>query len=75
MRKGDGLTVITLHLNTNMNTILKIISAAICLFVIGFYAYAGYYGKAFWESSTVEHNTEYTGKRIYTGYGNRFNHK
>ena len=63
------------HMKSNMHTLFKIITALVCLFVVGYYGYAGYHGKAFWESSTVERNTAYTGKRIYTGYGNRFNHK
>jgi len=41
---------------------------------VGYYAYSSYYGKAVYEDK-VQKNTEYTGNRVYGGYGNRFHHK
>jgi hypothetical protein len=58
-----------------MNKAFRTFYLALCLGITGYFGYAVYYGKAFWESSTVQKNTAYTGKRFYGGYGNRLNHK
>lgn len=58
-----------------MKNIFRVLHIAICIAVTGYFAYSAYVGKAFWESADVQRNTEFTGKRVYTGYGNRLNHK
>ena len=76
MKKDVGRTLI-IHLLKNdiMNKAFRTIYLALTLGITGYFGYSLYYGKAFWESSTVQKNTEYTGRRFYGGYGNRLNHK
>ncbi|MCD0490504.1 hypothetical protein LPB86_19855 [Pedobacter sp. MC2016-14] len=57
-----------------MKDLLKYIYIFAGLLIVGAFTRSAWYGKALWESN-VQHNTEYTGKRVYGGYGNRLNHK
>lgn len=75
MKENAGQTAIIHLLKNDMNKIFKTLYLALSLCIVGYFGYAVYYGKAFWESTAVRKNTEYTGKRFYSGYGNRLNHK
>lgn len=75
MKKNAGQAVIIHLLKNNMNKIFRTFYLLFSLAIIGYFGYTMYYGRAFWESTAVQKNTEYTGKRFYGGYGNRLNHK
>jgi hypothetical protein len=42
--------------------------------LVVYFAYSGYNGKAYWESTNVK-STDDNGKGTRTGYGRRFYHK